>query len=197
MFRSVQLQGNNSRSAGLAASLEKRSNSATYSPVTPGTPSVNTRASTAAAVGPDRGRSNLHTTKRQGLTPLIIGTNVTRVTPKFSEILRVCLPTLTRGGARAVASPRSRRGHRNQMARSRHPRRGVRTRRRRRRRSCRCVRATASAGQCDTPSHIHTHKQGSHAGPKCAPSWRTRRCSSRPRPPRAPRKATPRHRRRS
>ena len=86
IFRSVQLQENNSRSAGLAASLEKRSNSATFSPGTHGTPSVNTRASTAAAVGPDRGRSNLHTTKRQGLTPLIIGTNVTRVTPKFSEI---------------------------------------------------------------------------------------------------------------
>ena len=195
MFRSVQLQGNNSRSAGLAASLEKRSNSATYSPVTPGTPSVNTRASTAAAVGPDRGRSNLHTTKRQGLTPLIIGTNVTRVTPKFSEILRVCLPTLTRGGARAVASPRSRRGHRNQMARSRHPRRSVRTRRRHSRRSCRCVCAPQTAPGCAT--HLHTHKQGSHAGPKCAPSWRMRRCSSRLQPPHAPRNATPRHRRRS
>ena len=109
----------------------------------------------------------------------------------------LCLPRSTRGGARAVASPRSRRGHRNQMARSRHPRRSVRTRRRHSRRSCRCVCAAASAGLCDTPSHIHTHKQGSHAVPKCAPSWRLRRCSSRPQPPHAPRNATPRHRRRS
>ena len=60
-----------------------------------------------------------------------------------------------------------------------------------------CACAAASAGQCDTPSHIHTHKQGSHAVPKCAPSWRLRRCSSRLQPPHAPRNATPRHRRRS
>ena len=87
--------------------------------------------------------------------------NVTRVPiagGKFSlyRLRLVCLPRSTRGGARAVASPRSFLGHRNQMARSRL--RSLRTRRRHSRRSCRCVCAAASTGQCDTPSHRHTHK---------------------------------------
>ena len=108
-------------------------------------------------VAPGTGSLGSHDTPRSRTqTPEPRGRTLHASTPDgqvLTASLRLCLPTFTRGGARAVASPRSRRGHRNQMARSRHPRRSVRTRRRHRRRSCRCVCVAASAGYCDTPTH--------------------------------------------
>ena len=77
----------------------------------------------------------------------------------------LCVPSLTRGGARAVASPRSLRGHRNQMARSRHPHRSVRTRRRHSRRSCRFVCAPQPAPGSAT--HLHTYTLTSNAHTPC------------------------------
>ena len=82
-----------------------------------------------------------------------------------SIAIQICLPRSTRGGARAVASPRSLCGHRNQMARSRHPRRSVRTRRRHSRRSCRCVRAPQPAPGSAT--HLHTYTLTSKAHTPC------------------------------